>query len=60
MTLQATGMGIGGLLAAYNIIAQEAGLPNPSSFMPRVSIAGKLSGNGLPIAIGRWRLTGLG
>ena len=54
MQIQGTG-GIGALLGAFSFIAQEVGLPSVSSFQPRFSIAGKLSGNGLPIAIGRWR-----
>ena len=53
MQIQGVG-GIGALLGAFNIIAQEVGLPSVSSFQPRFSIAGKLSGNGLPIAIGRF------
>ena len=50
--LQATVVGIGPLLGAFSFIAQMTNLPSPSSFKPRLSIAGKLSGNGLPIAIG--------
>ena len=52
MQMQAVG-GIAALLGAFNIIAQEASFPSLGSFQPRVSIAGKLSGNGLPIAIGK-------
>ena len=54
MQVQGTG-GIGALLGAFSIIAQEVGLPSVSSFKPRFSIAGRLAGTGLPIAIGRWR-----
>ena len=54
MQIQGTG-GIGALLGVFNVIAQEVGLPSLGSFQPRFSIAGKLSGNGLPIAIGRLR-----
>ena len=47
----ATG-GVGALLGAFSFIMQELGFPSLSSFTPRFSIAGKLSGNGLPIAVG--------
>ena len=54
-SMQIQGVGrIGALLGAFNIIAQEVGFPSLGSFQPRFSIAGKLTGNGLPIAIGRW------
>ena len=52
MQIQGTG-GIGALLGAFSVIAQELGLPSVSSFQPRFSIAGKLTGNGLPVGIGR-------
>ena len=51
MQIQGTG-GIGALLGAFNAIAQEFGFPSLGNFQPRMSIAGKLTGNGLPIAIG--------
>jgi hypothetical protein len=49
--IQGTG-GVATLLGAFNFIAQEVGLLSISSFQPRFSVAGKLSGNGLPVAIG--------
>ena len=55
MQIQGTG-GIGALLGAFNIIAQEVGFPSLGNFKPRMSIAGKLTGNGLPIAIGKCSL----
>ena len=52
MQIQGVG-GIGALLGAFSVISQELGLPPVSSFKPRFSIAGKLTGNGLPVGIGR-------
>ena len=52
--------GLGALLGAFNFIFQELGFPSLSSFTPRFSIAGKLSGNGLPVAVGLDYKTGSG
>ena len=43
---------IGALLGAFTFISQLAGFPPVSAFKPRFSIAGKLSGKGLPITLG--------
>lgn len=44
--------GISALLGSLDVIADALGFNIGSSFKPRVSIAGPLSGNGLPIKIG--------
>jgi hypothetical protein len=47
MQIQSSGApGLGALLGAFTMIAQEVGFPSPTSFQPRISIAGKLTGNG--------------
>ena len=46
-------LGVGALLGAFNLIVQEVGFPSLGNFKPRMSIAGRLTGTGLPIAIGR-------
>ena len=49
--------GLARMLGAFSFILQEAGFPSISSFQPRFSLAGKLTGNGLPVAIGEpWAL----
>lgn len=44
----------------YNFIASVAGFPVVSSFTPRFSIAGRMSGNGLPVALGLDYTSGTG
>ena len=46
--------GLALLLGSFSFIMQEAGFPPVTSFTPRYSLAGKLTGNGLPIGIGEF------
>ena len=55
-----TGVGISALLSLFSLISSESGFPARGSFTPRFSLAGKLSGSGLPVAVGEPLFTCLG
>ena len=54
------GAGISALLSIFSLISSESGFPARGSFTPRFSLAGKLSGSGLPVAVGEPLVTCLG